>query len=582
MLDSLDRIDRFSRKMDRLLPEEPIPEGPLAPGATEAWSPWSVLVEYRDDPVGFAKLLGYELRWLLEGEPLESGCRVELRDGRVGSFEVDDETGEARFVLDDGTELEADGVEAVRLCDYQEQIALSLVANDQVAIKSGQKTGKTLLAVLLALWWVCTRSRGRVTLTSANFDLVKDPLWVEVWNVYRTTAARGIDWLPAPMVDPKTGWRWPDGRAIRGISVDKPEAAAGKSGDEQLFILDEASGIEREIAEAFLGNTTGGGKVLALSNPTRTDGFFYECFKRGREFWKLFTLRGTDTPNYITRTARVPGLALRRKLDEWKKRYGETSPFYLIRALGEFPSHTPDAVIGVGQVEAALRRWGKIPEPVGVLELGVDVALFGDDDSSVTGKRGKVLISPDEIERRHGLRAVVNGYDHLEISGLVLAVMRAMRKPGEHVNIKIDAGGGYGSAVATELIAQQNAGDIDSLVEIIEINVAWASSDPDKYPQLRDELWFVMRDFLRDGGVIADDPELETELVAPKYTMTRKGQMKVDDKPTIKKAIQRSPNRADSACLAVYDATGLRLSSVKQPNGARSSRWSGMDGRGFG
>jgi phage terminase large subunit len=508
MLDSLARIDRFQRRMDKLLPEEPEPEEPLAPGATEAWSPWSVLVEYADDPVGFARLLGYELEWTLE----------------------------------DGT-----------VVDYQVKVARAVVEHDQVAVKSGQKTGKTLLAILLALWWVATRPRGRVTLTSANFDLVKDPLWVEAWNVYRTARARGIDWLPVPQLDPKTGWRWPDGRTIRGISVDTAEAAAGKSGDQQLFILDEASGIEREIAEGFLGNTTGGGKVLALSNPTRTDGFFYDCFKRGREFWKLFTLRGTETPNYLSGKALVPGLALRKKLDEWKRRYGEGSPFYLIRALGEFPAHTPDAVIGIADVEAALLRWGKVPEPVGVLEMGLDVALFGDDDSAVAIRRGKVARSPEAIEIDYGVRAIVNGYDHLQVTGMLLSVMKAARQPFERVRIKIDAGGGYGTAVWTELNRLKAEGVLDPLVETYLVNVATVSSDQEKFTQLRDELWFLLRDWLQDGGVLAPDPELEAELVAPKYTPTRKGQLKVDDKATIKGTIGRSPDRADALCLAVYE-----------------------------
>jgi hypothetical protein len=86
------------------------------------------------------------------------------------------------------------------------------------------------------------------------------------------------------------------------------------------------------------------------------------------------------------------------------------------------------------------------------------------------------------------------------------------------------------------------------------VNVACSSCEPEKFPQLRDEIWFSIRDFLKEGGAMSPDPELEAELVAPKYSTTRKGQMKVDDKPTIKKAIQRSPNRADAVGLAVYNA----------------------------
>jgi phage terminase large subunit len=585
MFDSLRRLEQLERTLNRWLPEEPEP-ATESPDSPQRLSTSSVLAEYRDDPIGFAKLLGYDLSWTLPTVPVERDHRAQIGDGRRGEVVRFDDGG-SRVVLrlDDGTEVLERTEDVVRLVDYQERIAKDLAEFDQVAVKSGQKTGKTLLAILLALWWCCTRPRGRVTLTSANFELVKDPLWVEAWNVHRRAVANGVDWLPTPNLDPSTGWRWADGRSIRGLSVDKQESAAGKSGEEQLFILDESSGIARAIAEAFVGNTTGGGKVLQLSNPTQTVGFFYDSFTTGADFWRLHTLNGKETPNYLTGTAMVPGLALKSKIDEWIKRYGENSPFVQIRVYGQFPSHVPDAVIGVGQVAAATALYGKLPEPYGLLELGVDVALFGDDDSAVAAKRGKVVKSPAAIEAEFGAPAIVNGYNHLRVAQVVIGIIVAMRQPGERVKVKIDAGGGYGTAVGVELQRLKDEGKTDGLddgVEIYLINPSSSPSDPDLYAIVRDELWFGGRTFLENGGALSPDPELEAELVAPKYTFNAKQQRKVEEKREIKKRLGHSPDRADAVLLAIYDASEPIESMPEDHDYVDESRWAGVGGQGFG
>ena len=45
-----------------------------------------------------------------------------------------------------------------------------------------------------------------------------------------------------------------------GMSTDKSERMGGYSGDELLFIVDEASGIDDAIYEAIEGNMAGGAR----------------------------------------------------------------------------------------------------------------------------------------------------------------------------------------------------------------------------------------------------------------------------------------------------------------------------------
>jgi phage terminase large subunit len=517
-----------------------------APGSVQALSTESVLHDFAERPVEFIReILGYELE-------------VKLPPGSLTFPKKGQREG---------------------ICDYQARIARAVRDHSKVAVRSGHKLGKSLVAVLIAIWWVCTREEGRVVLTAATDRQVKRVLWRELRNVCRRLKRRGINLIPEPKLDPATGCQWADGREIIGFSTKIPENAAGFSGSALLFILDEGSGIPTEIYEAFAGNMAGGAKLLALSNPTQTVGWFFEAFGVRRDFWHLEHLSIEDSPNFRAGFGIVPGLAQKAYADEVAEAYGVESPFYQVRVAGNFPLNVPNAVIGLGMVEAARERWAGSDTAGTTLELGVDVARFGDDDSAVTARRGQRLYSPRWFKDHAGLEAVVHGYDSKQVSGLVLQCMRALRKPGELVRIKIDAAGGYGGAVADELRAQQAAGEIDEFVEIIEIQVAEASSEPDKYPRLRDELWFGGRKFFNEGGALYNDPKLESELIAPKYSPTAKGQFQVEPKTETKKTLGRSPDRADSALLAIYDGElGFKVVKLPQAQG----RWSESSSRGFG
>jgi hypothetical protein len=68
---------------------------------------------------------------------------------------------------------------------------------------------------------------------------------------------------------------------------------------------------------------------------------------------------------------------------------------------------------------------------------------------------------------------------------------------------------------------------------------------------LRDQLWFGLQQWLKDGGTIPQDPKLEAELVAPTYAFDVRGRIKVEPKEKIKERLRRSPDRADALALAV-------------------------------
>ena len=80
------------------------------------------------------------------------------------------------------------------------------------------------------------------------------------------------------------------------------------------------------------------------------------------------------------------------------------------------------------------------------------------------------------------------------------------------------------------------------------------SDEPELYPNLRSQLWFNLRAWLRQGGAIPRDERLMSELVAPCYGFDAKGRSVVEPKEKLKQRLKRSPDRADALALGIYSA----------------------------
>lgn len=531
MLDSLERLDRFNRKLDRLLPAEPpeLPEGPLA------WSQGTVLTEYAEHPAEFF------------ADILHTG-----------------------------------------LWSKQLEIAKAVLENRRTAVRSGHKIGKSKLAAGLGLWWSCTRPAARCMLTAPTSRQIKKAVWYETRRYWQQSPElRRL--VPEPAVAPDTGVRWYDGRELFGFSATHADDVSGPGGPEVLVVIDEGPGVPRAVWEALQGIRAGGGKVLALGNPTQTSGWFFDAFNGRRAGWKLFEVATTDTPNYIEGRQVIPGLGDRDFVQEVIDDYGEDSPQYAVRVAGNFPSTAANAVIGLGLIEAARARWydDEITDSCAFVDFGVDVARFGDDDSSVTGRRGLRTYTPAWFEKTHKIKAVVNGYDAVKLGALVCSCVGALAKPGERIRIKVDTTGGYGEPLCAELerlkkvMGEDGKSLLPEGVTIVRVNFAGASSKPDKYPVLRDELWFGGRDSLKECALFPD-PKAESELIAPTYELDAQGRNKVEKKRETKKRLGRSPDRADSVLLAQWEPGIVFVPLSKQPVG-NTSRWaSAGGGRGFG
>jgi hypothetical protein len=310
--------------------------------------------------------------------------------------------------------------------------------------------------------------------------------------------------------------------SARTSRAETPEALQGIHADNVLLVADEASGIPESVYEAASGSMSGhNATTLLLGNPTRNSGLFYDTHNRLKGEWKTFHVSCLDSP-------RVSDAFVR----EMQLRYGEDSPAYHVRVLGNFPPREEDTVIPVELIDGAMNREIKIAKQTKSV-WGLDVARMGSDASALAKRRGPVV---EEIQTWKGL-------DLMQLTGAVVAEFEALPPSEQPVEILVDSIG-------------LGAGVLDRLRELglpaRGINVAESPAMKGTYANLRAELWFKCKGWLANRDVkIPKDEQLFAELASPRYTFTSSGKMQIESKESMKKRGLPSPDKADALCLCL-------------------------------
>lgn len=455
---------------------------------------------------------------------------------------------------------EALGIE--RIWHRQEDLLRSVAAHRKVAVKSGQKTSKTFSIAILAIWWAMTRRRARVTLLSPSHRQIRENLWTDITRIREDSYDRSSEKMDgSPRVrallplggdfhlSPETGWLFPNGSRIVGFVTNDPEKLRGLSGPDQFYILDEASGIADEIFSSIDGNLAGGGRILAISNPVHSDGWYRGCFEP-KARWEKLTITSMEAAAV---DPPIPGLATTEFLEEKRSEWGENSREWIAKVLGEFPPETVDGVIPHALVNAAKERWTpKLPTD-GALQVGVDVARFGTDKSAIVWSRGNWASEP----------IVLDGCDVVEVSERVLELIADVARPKEKAKVVIDAVS-VGGGVADILRRKTEA------CTVMDVQAAGHSPNP-RCSRMRDAVWIAMREWLKDGA-IPTNAALVADVTAPSLGEDALGRWKVEDKKSMRRRLGRSTDLADALALAVYRPTSRAWSLASANRGTRGDR----------
>jgi hypothetical protein len=127
--------------------------------------------------------------------------------------------------------------------------------------------------------------------------------------------------------------------------------------------------------------------------------------------------------------------------------------------------------------------------------------------------------------------------DVVDVAGRVKQAIEAWGEPPSQIAVDTI---GIGSGVADILRREFKR-------QVVDVNSSLRLSDGQNY-NLRARMWRDMREYLKNGAAIPNDPELGTDLTALQYEF-RGGEMLMESKDDAKKRGIKSPDRADSLAL---------------------------------
>lgn len=406
----------------------------------------------------------------------------------------------------------------------------------KVAVRSGNKCGKTTVAAWVALWWLTCFPDAKVIATAPTGTQVRRQFWGELRKAHRDAR---IPLGGKLALVPDAGLEYEDGRICIGVTTNEPERMAGYSGYRLLYIVDEASGVSEPMYEAIEGNLASGGAQLLISNPTATAGTFFDAFHRARSLYSRVHLSSFEASLSGTR-----GLATADWLATRELAWGKESSAYQVRCLGAFPSEGSDQIFPLALIDAAVNpeRYYAAPSN-GRLYIGVDPARYGDDESVIYPRRGKRLLSPSAFHHLDGP----------QLAGRVITLAKKLAKdsdPGKP--IVVADGNGVGASFVDAIKG-------DPAIELVDVSGSEEADDSSEYGNMRAQVIYGFREWLRDGGTMCRDDMRDGEMLAHRRTFDRQGRQMVIKKDEIRKDIRRSPDRSDAAALATYEG-GQRAS----------------------
>ena len=392
---------------------------------------------------------------------------------------------------------------------WQREVMLAVALGERrLSARSGHGTGKSTCAAALMIWYLLTRYPCKVIVTAPTASQLYDALFAEVKNLMKR--------LPAPIA-----------KLLEATS----DRVVLKSSPTEAF-----SGIPEEVFESGAGSmSTHNAITLLLGNPVRNRGLFYRTHHELSDSWKTWRISSADSP-----------LVAPDFLTDMAQRYGEESNAYRVRVLGEFALDDGESLIQPSLIEAAVARDVDAVDTA-PLVYGVDVARHGSDKSALVKRRGNAVVG-------------IKTWRQLDLMQLVGAIVHEVEQEDNHVEeILVDAIG-LGAGVADRLSEIGHP--------VVSVNVSESSAMHPTAMRLRDELWLRAKEWLEAKDCTLPDNEmLGKELVAPRYTFTSSGKMKIESKDEMKRRGISSPDVADAFCLT-FAGTAAMVT-----RGAMSKRW---------
>ena len=317
-----------------------------------------------------------------------------------------------------------------------------------------------------------------------------------------------------------------EGKHAPHMRIRNPEtgsAIVGEAGDNigrgnrtSIYFKDESAFYERpEAIDAALSQTSN--CKVDLSTVNGNGNPFYK--KRHGGKIKVFTFHWRQDP---------------RKDDAWyQKQCNTLDPVIVAQEIDiDYNASTTDAWVHGNLIAAAQRNGPADVEALGDWVIAIDAAHFGDDESVIHKRRGRLNLP--QVTRR--------GLDGPQLAAVVEAECDDLVAAGGSIGgivIELD-GPGVSCYDALRLGKYKE--------KVVGVHTGARLTDGKNY-NVRARMWREARDYLEQPPVsVADDGELRSQLASVKYRY-KDGLLLMQSKKEYKAEFGKSPDRADAFVL---------------------------------
>lgn len=430
------------------------------------------------------------------------------------------------------------------LWSKQVEILESVRDHRRTAVHSCHAAGKSHIAARVAGWWVECHPPGEafVVSTAPSWPQVRAILWRYINQVHRK----------GELVGRVNQTEWWIGEELVGYgrkpADNDQEGFQGIHARYVLVIVDEAAGIPATLWAAILSLlTTADCRLLAIGNPDYAGSEFARMCAPASAY-NVVHIDGLATPNFTDEPIPAGAPLLDQAwIDDVIADYGLDSPTYLAKVRGVFPDDRTDGTVPWSWAHACrpeeqLEQLSPLRTPV---ELGVDVG-GGQDLTVIRERTGPVA----------GRRWPVNTEDSEVIVDEILSAVRLSHA----TSVKVDFGGiGFGVVGS---LRRRCPSEVPWEVAIHGVQFGGGAKDPEKYENVRAEMWWEARLRSRDRAwhlgardedeqLLVDDRTM-ADLCEPRWFENKRNRIQVEDKDKIRKRLGRSPDDGDALVLAFY------------------------------
>jgi hypothetical protein len=401
----------------------------------------------------------------------------------------------------------------------------------RIAVASGHDIGKSALINMLQKWALDTMNRTKCLITANTGSQLKTKTWAELSKWHRLSLTNSwFEITATSMYSSQEKYRleWKSDQAIWRDNNTAAFAGFHNQGSRIFIAVDEASGIPRSIWEtidSFCLDKDTEIIVLAFGNPLQKSGGFFDIFEnevRRREsdlepIWKTYNICSQGIEG-------VDQDEIQKLIDT----HGWDSDYVKSRIRGLFPNASSLQFFPSDLVMRSRKQLAQstVLDP---LICGLDIARGGQDNcvfyfrKGLDGKTIAPIVIPGSLI-----------HDSVKFAEKAIEIFETY-KPDE----VFGDSGGLGAPTL----------DIIRRLGWEVLNVNFGGEQKDKYFNKTAEMAAKLKQWMKDGGSIFDDADLQEQLCNRLFGDTIKGQLKLESKDDMKKRGLDSPDMGDALFL---------------------------------